>query len=42
MRRIVDHEIFRIECDYCGRFEMDAERLEQLRRSLEGIESGDV
>src|SRR5947207_14410332 len=27
MRRIVDHEIFRIECDHCGRFEMDVERL---------------
>jgi hypothetical protein len=35
MRRIVDLEMFRIECEHCGRFEMDAERLEQLRRSLD-------
>ena len=38
VRRIVDREAFRIECDHCGRFEMDAARLEQLRRSLEGAE----
>jgi hypothetical protein len=35
MRRIVDHEMFRIECAHCGRFEIDAARLEQLRQSLE-------
>ena len=35
MRRIVDREVFRIECGHCGRFEMDAAQLEQLRRSLD-------
>jgi hypothetical protein len=39
MRRIVDREVFRIECGHCGRFEMEAARLEQLRRSLEGSEN---
>jgi hypothetical protein len=40
MRRIVDRELFRIECGHCGRFEMDAARLDELRRSLEGTGSG--
>jgi len=42
MRRIVDREMFRIECEQCGRFEMDGERLEQMRRSLEVTDSGEV
>src|SRR4051812_15763537 len=42
MRRIVDREAFRIECAHCGRFEMDAARLEELRRLLEGSESREV
>jgi hypothetical protein len=41
MRRIVDREMFRIECQQCGRFEMDSERLEQMRRSLEETDSGE-
>jgi len=42
MRRIVDREMFRIECGHCGKFEMDAARLDELRRSLEESASGDV
>jgi hypothetical protein len=41
MRRIVDREMFRIECEHCGRFEIDGERLEQMRRSLEATDSGE-
>ena len=36
IRRLVDHEAFRVECGHCGRFEIDAARLEQLRRSADG------
>ena len=35
IRRIVDREVFRIECELCGRFEIDAELLDELRRALE-------
>jgi hypothetical protein len=35
IRRIVDRELFRIECEQCGRFEIDAALLDHLRRVLE-------
>jgi hypothetical protein len=40
MRRIVDREVFRIECEHCGRFEMDGARLEELRRSVDEAAGG--
>jgi hypothetical protein len=33
IRRIVDRDVFRVECDQCGRFEIDAGQLDELRRS---------
>jgi len=33
IRRIVDRDVFRVECEQCGRFEIDAPQLEELRRS---------
>jgi hypothetical protein len=35
IRRIVDREQFRIECERCGRFEIDAALLDNLRRLFE-------
>jgi hypothetical protein len=35
IRRIVDREVFRIECEQCGRFEIEAALLDHLRRVLE-------
>jgi hypothetical protein len=35
IRRLVDREAFRVECDQCGRYEMDAGLLEYLRTAFE-------
>lgn len=31
IRRLVDMNVFRVECDRCGRFEIDREELDRLR-----------
>jgi hypothetical protein len=35
IRRIVDQEVFRVECDRCGRFEIETGLLGQLRIAYE-------
>ena len=35
IRRVVDREVFRIECNRCGRFEIEGALLDHLRRALE-------
>jgi hypothetical protein len=35
IRRLVDHEAFRVECDHCGRYETDAALIEHLRTAFE-------
>jgi hypothetical protein len=35
IRRVVDREVFRIECEQCGRFEIEGALLDHLRRVLE-------
>jgi hypothetical protein len=42
IRRIVDREVFRIECDECGRFEIAHTLLEDLRGAYEANEPGVV
>ncbi len=39
IRRVVDQEAFRVDCDHCGRFEIDAALLDQLRLSLENADA---
>jgi len=39
IRRIIDREIFRVDCDRCGRFEIEHDLLEYVR---EGYEAGDA
>jgi hypothetical protein len=36
IRRIIDREVFRVECDRCGRFEIENVLLEHFRRAYEG------
>jgi hypothetical protein len=38
VRRIIDREVFRIECDTCGRFEIESGLLEQLRLGYEAAD----
>jgi hypothetical protein len=35
MRRIVDREVFRVECENCGRFEIESSFLDHLRTAYE-------
>jgi Zn ribbon nucleic-acid-binding protein len=35
IRRIVDREVFRVECDRCGRFEIDHQLLDEFRLAYE-------
>jgi len=36
IRRIIDREVFRVECDRCGRFEIEHLLLEHFRLAYEG------
>jgi hypothetical protein len=38
MRRIVDSEAFRVDCERCGRFEIDQPLLEAFRSAYEDLE----
>jgi hypothetical protein len=40
IRRVIDREVFRVECDRCGRFEIERELLEHIRRAYEADEPG--
>jgi len=42
IRRIIDREVFRVECDRCGRFEIEHALLDRLRLAYEGNEEGVV
>jgi hypothetical protein len=42
IRRIVDREVFRVECGRCGRFEIDSELLDHLRSGYEDNDSSVV
>ena len=33
IRRIIDRDVFRVECDRCGRFEIEGDRLAEFRRT---------
>ena len=35
IRRMVDREIFRVECEQCGRYEIEGDLLEHLRQAVE-------
>jgi Zn ribbon nucleic-acid-binding protein len=35
IRRMVDREVFRVECTQCGRYEIEADLLDYLRRAAE-------
>jgi hypothetical protein len=39
IRRLVDMDVFRIQCDRCGRFEIDSDMLRQLRSESERRDS---
>lgn len=39
IRRIIDRELFRVQCDHCGRFEIEHDLLKALR---EAYEAGDA
>jgi hypothetical protein len=38
IRRIVDREVFRVECEHCGRFEIESSFLDYLRTSYEAYD----
>jgi hypothetical protein len=40
IRRVIDREVFRVECDRCGRFEIESALLDQLRLAYEGKDPG--
>jgi hypothetical protein len=42
IRRIIDRELFRVECDRCGRFEIEHELLEHFRQAYEANDPGVV
>ena len=42
IRRIVDRAVFRVECDRCGRFEIEQELLEHFRVAYEANDAGIV
>jgi hypothetical protein len=39
IRRIIDEEVFRVECDRCGRFEIETGLLAQFRMAYEADDS---
>jgi len=42
IRRIIDREIFRVDCSHCGRFEIEHDLLEQVREAYEAGDAGVV
>jgi hypothetical protein len=36
IRRVIDREVFRVECDRCGRFEIESALLDRFRMAYEG------
>lgn len=40
IRRIIDREVFRVECDRCGRFELEHALLDHLRVAYEDRDQG--
>ena len=36
IRRVVDTDVFRVDCDRCGRFEIERTELDRLRLAQEG------
>lgn len=38
IRRIIDREVFRVECEHCGRFEIENALLDHFRVAYEGNE----
>ena len=40
IRRIIDREVFRVECDRCGRFEIENGLLHHFRVAYEGNDEG--